>query len=168
MSFEQNVCWEAKSLRSWQLTLKHFFFKVVYAKLKPFKPVFPFSPDSMDQARPHYRNCWPSLVHATALWLNNGGFEMTKDEPVQNDPGKSRDITWLFCQPKISSAFNAHALCILSCFHIPATSASRFFRFFGRCHGNNSKDPVRNQQGSISFVGWYLYGVAVFFSINAV
>ncbi|XP_015763644.1 PREDICTED: HEAT repeat-containing protein 5B-like isoform X1 [Acropora digitifera] len=37
-----------------------------------------YSPDSMDQARPHYQSCWPSIVHAASLWLNNGGFESTK------------------------------------------------------------------------------------------
>jgi hypothetical protein len=63
----------------------------------------------MDQARPHYRNCWPSLVHATALWLNNGGFEMTKDEPVQNNPGKSSDslvTRAVFHKPRVRDVFN--------------------------------------------------------------
>ena len=41
------------------------------------------SPDSMDQAKPHYQSSWPSVVHAASLWLNNGGFESIKREMEQ-------------------------------------------------------------------------------------
>lgn len=43
----------------------------------------------MEQARPHYRNCWPSLVHAAALWLSNGGYDMTVNEPAVSNAGKN-------------------------------------------------------------------------------
>ena len=50
------------------------------------QPFLFFSPDSMEQAKPHYQSCWPSIVHAASLWLNNGGFESTKRDMEQ---GKS-------------------------------------------------------------------------------
>lgn len=34
-----------------------------------------YSMDTMDSARPHYRASWPSMVRATALWLDGCGFE---------------------------------------------------------------------------------------------
>ena len=34
----------------------------------------------MEQAKPHYQSCWPSIVHAASLWLNNGGFESIKHD----------------------------------------------------------------------------------------
>lgn len=50
-----------------------------------------YSPDSMDQARPHYQSCWPSIVHAASLWLNNGGFESTKREMEEGLSSESPD-----------------------------------------------------------------------------
>ncbi|XP_027038809.1 HEAT repeat-containing protein 5B-like [Pocillopora damicornis] len=55
------------------------------SQLPPHGGMF-YSPDSMEQAKPHYQSCWPSIVHAASLWLNNGGFESTKRDMEQGIP----------------------------------------------------------------------------------
>ena len=40
-----------------------------------------FNQSSMEATRPHYRRAWPPILHATALWLNNGGFHNLEKEP---------------------------------------------------------------------------------------
>ncbi|EDV23758.1 uncharacterized protein TRIADDRAFT_26322 [Trichoplax adhaerens] len=40
-----------------------------------------FNLSSMEATRPHYRRAWPPILHATALWLNNGGFHNLEKEP---------------------------------------------------------------------------------------
>ncbi|CAH3014392.1 unnamed protein product [Porites evermanni] len=51
-----------------------------------------YSPDSMDQAKPHYQSSWPSVVHAASLWLNNGGFESIKRDMEQGLSSGSLEI----------------------------------------------------------------------------
>ena len=72
--------------------LSHQFFsfsRSVFLIILSFLQLFSFfSPDSMEQAKPHYQSCWPSIVHAASLWLNNGGFESTKRDMEQGKSSK--------------------------------------------------------------------------------
>ncbi|PFX25411.1 HEAT repeat-containing protein 5B [Stylophora pistillata] len=64
-----------------------------YASQLPPQGGMFYSPDSMEQARPHYQSCWPSIVHAASLWLNNGGFESTKHDMEQGIPNEPRNAS---------------------------------------------------------------------------
>lgn len=51
-----------------------------------------YNAETIDSARPIYRNAWYPIVHAAALWLNNGGFENVAEEREKVDVHGSTNL----------------------------------------------------------------------------
>lgn len=80
-----------------------------------------YTNDTINSARPHYLSSWPPILHAAALWLNNGGFDTTggdvyKDEPENLTPFDIADNNG-------NAHKNGHG----------SLSADRFHMIFGIC-----------------------------------
>ena len=50
-----------------------------------------YSNETVDSAKSHYVTCWPILVRASALWLNEEGFELAAESVAEKD---ARNSSW--------------------------------------------------------------------------
>ncbi|XP_043232384.1 HEAT repeat-containing protein 5B-like isoform X2 [Amphibalanus amphitrite] len=51
-----------------------------------------YTMDTVEAARPYYRTAWPAVLHAAAIWLDNGGFDNVQTEKVGIDVEGSTNL----------------------------------------------------------------------------
>lgn len=59
-----------------------------------------YHPDTMDTARGHYKRCWPPILYALAIWLNEKGFAQLSGGGEETSPeGNKPALGSLTLQP---------------------------------------------------------------------
>jgi len=57
-----------------------------------------YHPETVENARPHYKKSWPSILHALAIWLQESSFSHVEVDKVK-DGGNERKIGGLSLAP---------------------------------------------------------------------
>ncbi|XP_064600027.1 HEAT repeat-containing protein 5B-like isoform X2 [Liolophura sinensis] len=82
--------------------------------------------ETMDSARPHYRNAWPSILYAVSIWLNETGFADVSPERREGKPANDRSSGVLPMPPANMANIPANM-------NPEEVNADRFYLILGIC-----------------------------------
>ncbi|RWS31952.1 HEAT repeat-containing protein 5B-like protein, partial [Leptotrombidium deliense] len=73
-----------------------------------------YTSDTIEMARPQYRNSWPPILHAAALWLCSQGFSKNEDEDIVCFHLLFGICMEALCNPKSSDPVSYVIVCLKS------------------------------------------------------